>query len=154
MDGTIVALLTAVAAGEPMATRPTVTLVPGVGIAGDRYATKRGLWSDPKWTDQELTLIDEALLDELGLSAEQLRRNIVTRGVRLDDLIGVEFRIGEATLLGVRKCDPCKYIEGFTRSGLLKELAGRGGLRAHVITGGAITVGERLARVASSQPGD
>ncbi|OAI42470.1 hypothetical protein AYO38_03050 [bacterium SCGC AG-212-C10] len=147
MQGTVMELLTATAAGETMTSHEAVLLVPGVGIAGDRYATKRGHWSDPRWPDQELTLVEEELLAELQVSARQFRRNIVTRGASLDELIGHEFVLGEARLLAVRVCDPCAYIEGFTRRGLLKELGRRGGLRAHIIEGGRVALGDRLERV-------
>jgi MOSC domain-containing protein YiiM len=119
-----------------------------VGIEGDRYATRRGHWSDPKWPDQQLTLVEAELAEMLGLTAGQLRRNIVTRDCDLAELIGVRFRIGEATVEGVRLCDPCKYIERFTRAGALKEIAAMGGgLRASVVEGGRVRVGDGIESV-------
>src|SRR4051812_44657658 len=91
----VVGLFIASAAGEPMIARQAVELVPGAGIVGDRYATRRGHWSDPRWRDQQLTLVDRELLDELSLTLDALRRNVVTEGLDLHDLIGLEFGIGE-----------------------------------------------------------
>ncbi len=142
--GRIDGIFTTTAAGEPMQSRVSAEAEVGVGIVGDRYATKRGYYSDPKWPDQEITLVEAEAAEAARMEARLLRRNIVTRGVRLDDLIGCEFRLGNALLLGVRRCDPCSYLEGLTRPGLVKALAGRGGLRAKVLQGGRIGVGDTV----------
>lgn len=142
--GSLDKILIAAGAGAPMESLASAVVIAGLGIEGDRYASKRGYWSDPKWPDQELTLIEAEVASSLGVTAEQLRRNLVVSGVRLADLIGVEFRIGEALLKGVRPCDPCLYIEGFTRPGMAKLLADRGGLRAAIVEGGRISVGDRI----------
>jgi MOSC domain-containing protein YiiM len=138
------AIFTAESAGEPMLSHASVDLIPGIGIPGDRYATGQGHWSDPRWPDQQLTLVEAELLEALGLPTSALRRNLVVRGGRLDSLVGARFRIGGALLLGVRPCDPCRYIESLTRPGLFRELAGRGGLRAAVLEGGVISRGDAL----------
>ena len=143
-NGVVDLLLVAAAAGEPMELRAEVQLMPGLGIPDDRYATGTGHWSDPRWPDQELTLVEAELAEELSLDPILLRRNIVTRGVRLDGLIGKDFVVGSALLRGVRPCDPCRYIEPMTRPGLFDELRGRGGLRAKVMKGGTITVGDHI----------
>ena len=77
------------------AARTVVTVVAGVGIGGDRYATHRGYWSDPKWPDRGLTVVESEVAEMLGLDTGTLRRNIVTRDVRLGDPIGVRVAIGE-----------------------------------------------------------
>lgn len=141
----IAGIYTALKAGAPITSHATVDLVPGAGIPGDRYATGRGHWSDPKWPDQELTLFEAEIAEALGMDAHLLRRNIVTRGVRLDDLIGARVRVGDAVIEGVRPCDPCRYIELLLdRPGLLKALTARGGLRARVVSGGRISVGDGI----------
>jgi MOSC domain-containing protein YiiM len=117
---------------------------PGLGIPGDRYATRRGHWSDPRWKDQELTLVEAEFLERLGLPWPALRRNIVTRGVDLLDLVGLDFAVGSAVLRGARPCAPCMYIERLNRPGLFKELENRGGVRVRVIQAGTISVGDRL----------
>lgn len=150
MSGTIIGIYTAERAGEIMESHVSVEVVSGVGIPGDRYATGGGFWSDPKWPDQELTLVEVEVAEDVGLPPSQLRRNIVTRGVRLDSLVGATFRLGEAVLEGVRPCDPCLHIQALTRTGMLKALTHRGGLRAHIVTGGRVGVGDAIEVVAAA----
>ena len=149
----VVGLFTAVAAGEPMRAHPSVEVAAGIGIPGDRYATKRGHWSDPRWLDQQLTLVGAELLDELGLAPDALRRNIVTRGIDLHDLIGLEFGIGDAVLRGKRICTPCGYIGRLnSRPRLLAELHGRGGIRVSVVGGGGIRLGDTIEVLGLGDP--
>ncbi|HXU23255.1 MAG TPA: MOSC domain-containing protein [Tepidiformaceae bacterium] len=148
----VVALFTAPRAGAEMESHTSIYVVAGVGIPGDRYATRLGHWSDPRWKDQELSLVGVELLAELGLQHSALRRNIVTRGIDLLDLIGLEFTIGTARLVGKRQCSPCNYIEGLTRPGLFGELRGRGGLRAAILNDGHIRVGDELHIVGVAEP--
>jgi MOSC domain-containing protein YiiM len=149
----VVGLFTAMAAGEPMLSHESVELVAGVGILGDRYATRRGHWSDPRWRDQQLTLVDMELIEELGLAPDALRRNIVTRGVDLHDLIGLEFGIGEAVMRAQRICAPCGYIGRLNRRPtLFAELKGRGGIRVSVVRGGAIRVGDQIEVLGLGDP--
>jgi len=114
----VVGLCTAARAGAPLQPRAWVEVVPGVGISGDRYATRLGHWSDPRWPHQEMTLVEGEVAEELAVDAGQLRRSIVTRGVRLNDLIGLTFQLGGAQFVGVRRCDPCRYLDSLTRPGL------------------------------------
>ena len=126
------------------------TAVEGRGLEGDRYFAGSGSYSARPGPDREVTLIEieaiEALEREHGISIPpgDSRRNVVTRGVRLDDLVGREFRLGAATLRGVRRCDQCAYLESLTRPGVLKGLVDRGGLRAQVVSGGVVRVGDTL----------
>ncbi len=144
MSGRVAELLISASAGQPMQSRREVELIAGVGVVGDRYASKRGHWSDPRWPDQELTLIMAEVAERLEIPARSLRRNVVTRGVQLDDLIGATFAAGETLLYGVRRCDPCRYIERFSREGALRELASCGGLRARILRGGRLRVGDGI----------
>jgi hypothetical protein len=144
MTGRVVGLYTATEAGAPVVSHDAVEVQTGIGITGDRYATGSGYWSDPKWPDQELTLVEAEVADALAIEAGALRRNVVTRGVRLDDLIGRRFRIGDAVIEGVRPCDPCRHIESLTRPGIARELVGRGGLRARILTSGRLRVGDAV----------
>lgn len=68
----------------------------------------------------------------------------MTRGVALNHLVGREFTIGDVTLRGVRPCEPCGHLERLTRPGVLKGLIHRGGLRAVVVSGGVIRVGDAI----------
>lgn len=144
VNGRVAGLFIAATAGAPMQSQRLVALTPGVGIVGDRYAVGRGHWSDPRWPDQELTLVMAEVADALAIAPALLRRNIVTRGIDLETLIGVSFQLGEAVLTGVRRCDPCHYVEQFTRPGLARELGQRGGLRAHIVRGGHIRLGDQF----------
>lgn len=142
-------------AGEPVRSRRRVDVATGVGVVGDRYATGAGYWSDPRWPDQEVTLVEEEVADRLGLPAGLLRRNVVTRGVRLADLVGARFRFGGggAELRGVRPCDPCRHLEELLgRPGLARELRDCGGLRAEVAVAGRIALGDRVAPAGDGGP--
>jgi MOSC domain-containing protein YiiM len=147
----IVGLYTAASAGAPVESHASVELTPGVGIVGDRYARRRGYWSDPRWPDQEVTLIEAETAAALQIEAGYLRRNLVTQDIDLAALIGVSFQIGEAELLGVRPCDPCRHLEELTRSGVAVALAGRGGLRAKVLRGGRVALGDAIMIAAPAQ---
>jgi len=143
----VIALYTAPHAGAAMLSHPWVEVVPGVGILGDRYATGQGQWSDPRWPDQELTLFEAEVAEDVSIEAMRVRRNIVTRGVRLHALIGITFQIGSVRLVGVRLCDPCGYLDALTRPGLRQALRDRGGLRTCIVQGGRIHVADRLTTV-------
>ena len=120
----------------------------GFGVAGDRYRERTGHWSDPRWPDQQITVIAEETAVDLGIEAGALRRNVVTRGVDLDELLECHVRIGTAVLHFVRPCDPCAYLEELLqRPGLRADLDGRGGVRAAVVESGVISVGDRVAAV-------
>ena len=150
---TIVGVYLAVAKGEPMAAIAAAQVSRGLGIDGDRYRHRTGHWSDPRWPDQQVTLVEAETADDLGLDAGLLRRNLVTRGDRLDDLLGYDIVIGGAVLRFVRPCDPCAYLETLLdRPGLRAALAGRGGVRAEVIRSGTIAVGDTLRISAGADP--
>ena len=125
----------------------------GRGLEGDRYFDKRGTWSNRHGRGQDLTLIEGEVLDALtlpegGLSAEEARRNIVTRGIELNPLVGTRFRVGEVECFGQRLCEPCAHLARLTRKpGTLRGLIHTGGLRADVLTDGEICVGSEIAAV-------
>ncbi len=81
---------------------------------------------------------------QIELQAELTRRNLVTRGVALNHLVNREFKIGEVTLRGTRLCEPCSHMEKLTRKGVMRGLIHRGGLRANIIAGGTIHVGDAI----------
>jgi MOSC domain-containing protein YiiM len=121
----------------------------GKGLTGDRYWSGQGTFWKPL-RDREVTLIEmeslESLAAETGITLQprDARRNIATRGVRLNDLVNRRFRVGEATLLGIRLCEPCGHLERLTGQTLRPALNGRGGLRAAVLVDGAIRVGDGI----------
>lgn len=116
------------------------------GLIGDRYFDGCGTFSDaePVGPGRELTLIEKEVLDAVGLSAAEARRNLVTEGVRLNDLVGVTFQIGAVQVRGIRLCHPCAHLDKVTGRSLLKILENRGGLRAAILNDGFIRVGETV----------
>jgi len=129
--------------GEPMRVVETAELVAGHGLVGDRMA---GLGIP----GSHLTLIAaegiEAMVSETGipLVPHQTRRNILTRGVDVPSLVGRRFQVGDAVCYGVKECAPCNHLESLTYPGTRAGLSGRGGLRADVLSGGPIRVGDRI----------
>jgi MOSC domain-containing protein YiiM len=128
----------------------SVTAIPGAGLDGDRYARHQGTFSKPE-PDYELTLIEAEAIEALkrdydvDLMPGNARRNIVTRGVPLNHLVGREFRIGDVKIRGLRLCEPCNHLERLTAKPVIKGLRHRGGLRAQILTSGAIRVGDTVA---------
>lgn len=132
-----------------MAPRLEVRAVPGRGLEGDRYFSGAGTFSPPRQNpDFEVTFIEqenvEAFARETNLSFTPLlaRRNIVTAGVRLNDLAGVEFYVGEVRIRGIRLCEPCTYLAQISFPETLKGLVHKGGLRAQILSEGVIRVGD------------
>jgi len=78
------------------------------------------------------------------ITAAESRRNVLTRGVDLNALVGKRFRVGEVECLGVELCEPCKSLESVTRPGVVKGLAHRGGLNADILSDGEIAVGDEV----------
>ena len=113
--------------------------VQATGIAGDRYADKG-----------DITLIEaealEAFTAETGLelSHEESRRQVLTRGVRLNDLVGKRFKVGEVEVVGRELCEPCNHLQSLTRDGVLRGMVHRAGLNADVVTSGRIAVGDEV----------
>jgi len=127
----------------------------GLGLEGDRYARASGHWSQHKW--EPVTLVSTESLDEVAkrigrrIDPASVRRNLVTSGVHLEALVGHRFQVGEVLLEGTRPCDPCRYLEGLSGiPGLLDGLVGRGGLRARIVSGGVIRVGDPVEIVETS----
>jgi MOSC domain-containing protein YiiM len=137
------------AASEPMTPLESARAEAGKGLKGDRYYLGTGFYSDGN-DGRQITLIEQESLDALlrnhgvTLAPVECRRNLVTSGVRLNDLVGKRFRVGEIECEGIRLCPPCNHLEELTRPGMLRGLAYSGGLRAHVLTDGTISVGDEI----------
>lgn len=129
----------------------SVTAKVGGGLEGDIYFRDEESPQTEDSPSQEVTLIEseavENAVSETGipLTIAESRRNVVTKGIRLNPLVGKEFQVGEVRLKGIRLCHPCSHLQKLTRPGVLKALTNRGGLRAQVIEGGTIHVGDRLS---------
>lgn len=150
--GTLLQICVAPGAAEPMRCVEQARAVPGRGLNGDRYAEGAGTWSGhTPPLDNEITLIEveavEAVAHESGitLQARDARRNLVTRSVPLNHLVGREFCVGEVRLRGIRLCEPCAYLEGMTSPGLKVALAHRGGLRAEILSEGVLRPGDEIS---------
>ncbi len=117
----------------------SVDAVAGQGLQGDRHFHEHG--AEP---GQALTLVEAEVLEDVGLTGAQSRRQVVVRGVRLNDLVGRRFRVGEVECLGVELCEPCLHLQQMTRPGIIKELVHRGGLNADILNNGRIVVGDRV----------
>jgi MOSC domain-containing protein YiiM len=151
-EGTVESIHIAPRAEEK--TRPVegVEVVAGRGIEGDRYFRTGGdgTFHEADKHGQDLTLIEAEAIEGLAadtgieLGPGEARRNVVTRGVALNDLVGRRFRVGEVEAVGNRLCDPCSHLEKLTQPGVLKGLVERGGLRADVVRGGRIAIGDAV----------
>lgn len=148
-EGTVISINIAPDGAAPMQTVNEARAIPGRGIEGDRYYDHKGTFSKPQ-PDRELTLIEaeaiEAMKTELdvdyGLSDS--RRNVVTRGVPLNHLVGKEFWIGEVKARGLRLCEPCSHLQKLSHEKVLPGLTHRGGLRAQILIEGVIRVGDAV----------
>ena len=151
-DGRIVGIWVAPSDGAPMESRDEVRAIAGQGLEGDRYAVAAGKYSGTRIDDAQraVTLIEREAIkgarDEYGIALDEreTRRNLITLGVPLNHLVGKEFRVGGVKLRGVDLSDPCAYLEGLTRPGVRKSLVHRGGLRAEILHGGHIHIGDRV----------
>lgn len=138
----------AATAGARPASLREARVISGVGIVGDRYASRAGSWRD-EGVSRDLTLVEGEVIDDLPRSGLMLepgehRRNVTTRGISLNDLLGGVFWIGEVLCRGTELCEPCRHLEELTGKRLLRPLIHRGGLRAQLLLDGTITVGDRL----------
>ena len=130
-----------------------VRAVPGKGLEGDRYFSGSGTFSPrPQKPDFEITFVEgekiAAFARESGLPFNSLlaRRNIVTEGVSLNDLVGEEFWVGEVRIRGVRLCEPCNHLAKASFPEILKGLIHKAGLRAQIISEGRIRVGDLIRK--------
>jgi MOSC domain-containing protein YiiM len=150
-SGSVEGIYVAAEAGTRPRPVSEASVVAGRGVEGDRYFRDGGTFSDdPRSDGRDLTLVEaeavEGLARDTGieLAPAETRRNVVTRGVALNDLVGRRFTVGEVECVGRRLCDPCSHLQKLTQPGVLKGLANRGGLRADVLRGGPIRVGDAV----------
>ncbi|MFB7256238.1 MOSC domain-containing protein [Streptomyces nojiriensis] len=154
--GRVTSLHLAARTGEPTFRVAEARAVTGRGLAGDRnYWAGEGPRPRRRGTGRasgvcDVTLIEaealEALAREHGitLTPAECRRNLVCREIRLNPLVDQEFRIGVVVLRGLKLSEPCARLEQLVRPGLIRGLLHRGGLRAEVVRGGTIRVGDRI----------
>jgi MOSC domain-containing protein YiiM len=150
-SGHVVGIYTAPEKGAPMESRDEVRADAGVGLDGDRYARGAGKYTRPTdGGERAITLIEREAVEaarreyDLELEDHEARRNIVTEGVPLNHLVGRTFRVGDVLLRGYKLAEPCTYVEGLTRSGVRRALVHRAGLRAEILEGGVVHVGDPI----------
>jgi MOSC domain-containing protein YiiM len=149
-DGKLLAIAIARQAKGPMELVDTIEAIAQQGLAGDRYCAGIGAaqFKGHRKPENEVTLIAreaiEAASGEFNLKIEHLdtRRNLLTEGVPLNDLVSKTFRVGPVLLRGMELCEPCGYLERRTYPGIKAALAHRGGLRCAVVEGGQLRVGD------------
>ncbi len=151
--GVLLHICIAEAGSQPMRELAEARLVEGVGIEGDRYATGKGYYSKLPRPDRQVTLIEmetiEAIVRDhrIALVPQETRRNLTTRGVPLNHLVGRRFRVGEVVLNGERLNVPCKYLDRLLGRELYGPLTNRSGLNCTIVRGGAIRPGDAIEPV-------
>src|SRR4051794_23318354 len=130
-----------IAIGPSAALAPveSVRAIAGQGLEGDRKFRPNG--ARPGGA---LTLIEAEALEDVGLTGAESRRQVVVRGVRLNDLVGKRFHVGEVECVGVELCEPCLHLQSLTRPGIIDDLVHRGGLNADIVSAGTISVGDAV----------
>ena len=140
MSGIVEGIYTAPKRGAQTEPRERVRAVPGHGLEGDRHFER---------PNHDLTLIEAEAVESLAergieLALGDARRNVVTRGIELNDLVGRRFTVGGIECEGEELCHPCNHLQKLTQPGVLKGLANRGGLCARVLDEGEIAVGDSV----------
>ncbi|TBR22725.1 MOSC domain-containing protein [bacterium] len=150
--GELVAIYIAPQKAKPLTSVGTVKAVAGQGLEGDRYFHKAGTFTkvhEPNRPDRQVTLIEEEALAAAAAAGSDVkpelsRRNLLTRGVPLNHLVGREFLVGKVRLRGLLLCEPCKHLEALSVPGARERLIHRGGLRAEILAGGVLSVGDSI----------
>jgi MOSC domain-containing protein YiiM len=146
MDGRVEAIFVTAAHGELPAPVKSVQARAGRGLEGNRY-----YWADGDAPPGgAVTLIAaeavEAVANEgtVSVEAAAMRRNVVTRGIDVNELVGKRFRIGDVVCEGVELCEPCLDLESMTQPGVIKAFVHRAGLNADILNDGEISVGDTV----------
>jgi MOSC domain-containing protein YiiM len=151
--GTVAAIFVAPSAEAPMKEIMTADLQAGLGIVGDRYHAGEGSWSTPgeeHIPKRQVTLIEAEAVDaivrdyNIAFEAKDSRRNILTRNVALNHLVGEEFTVGSARLRGIKLCEPCSHLERLVGHPIRNPLLHRGGLNCEILESGTIHVGDAV----------
>ena len=149
MSGQLLSIYISPEAGNVPHSVPRARLLAGRGLEGDRYAAGRGTFS-ANAGKRDVTLIEtealEAFANDYGhkLDPAHSRRNLLTRGIRLNDLIGREFSVGSVPMRGLRLCEPCAHLARLTPLPVLLGLVHRGGLYAEILRDGDLKVGDAI----------
>lgn len=155
MPGSVVSIYVAAKAGGPLHAEPAAQLESGKGVVGDRYFKRQGTFSEKlkDRADWEVTLIESEEIDRFNLAIGEallpgaFRRNLVTSGVRLNDLVGRRFCVGSALLEGMRLCEPCAHLAKLLHPSAVAHLTHRAGLRARIVHGATVRAGDAIREV-------
>jgi MOSC domain-containing protein YiiM len=156
-SGTVEVIYVSEVAETPTESVAEAAAVAGRGLEGDRYFAGGGTFSENRKPGRDITLVEaeaiEALAREDGieLGPGETRRNVVTRGLALNDLVGRRFMVGDVECRGDRLCEPCTHLEKLTEPGVLKGLTHRGGLRADIVSSGLIAVGDPVRELGPAE---
>lgn len=149
--GRVEAIYTAPSEALPVVRRDWTYARPGIGLDGDRYANGTGYWSGDNKVSRDLTLIEAEVIDSVcrqqgeRLEAGMFRRNLISRGVRLNELVGKRFAIGKVVVEGTSLCEPCAHLERVVARPILRKLVHQGGLRANILTMGEILTDDPIS---------
>jgi len=149
-EGKVISINITPVTEAPLESVEEVRAIPGRGLEGDRYFDHAD-----KLPKRELTLVEAEAIEafrsefKIDFGLDATRRNIVTRGVPLNHLVGKEFWVGEVKARGVQLCEPCATLQRLSHPKVLPGLLHRGGLRAQILTEGTIRVG---ATVSETRP--
>ncbi len=152
MQGAVHSMFIAEAANTALIELKQAELVANRGILGDRYYKGTGTFSemlaDKPFKDLTLIELEEINLFNqktgLNIAASDFRRNIITKNVRLNELVGRDFFIGNVKLRGIRLCEPCQHLADVLTHKILPEMTGKSGLRAQILTSGNIFINDSI----------
>jgi hypothetical protein len=151
--GTLEAICIAASAGEPVRTPQAVRAIAGRGLDGDRHVNGTGTFPSGA-PGSALTIIAAEVCESFDppLTPDEHRRNLVTRGIDLNGLVGCTFTIGRVRCRGARLCEPCTVVQRYAARPVLRALVHRGGLRADILEDGEIAVGDEVHALALATP--
>jgi MOSC domain len=151
VKATVVGIYTASVSGSRLRSVPRAELEAGKGLVGDRYYLGVGTFSKKIMApDAEITLVESEEIERFNSNEQaahspgEFRRNIVTRGIKLNGLVGKRFLVGAALLEGKRLCEPCAHLAKLVRAPVVEGMVHRAGLRAQILTGATVRVGDEI----------
>jgi MOSC domain-containing protein YiiM len=142
-------------AGSELVSQKEAEFEAGKGIVGDRYYNSLGTFSKKLKgkPDAEVTIIEQEEIDAfnritgLQYTGKHFRRNLVTKGIRLNDLVGNEFYLGEVKLLAIRLCEPCAYLASIIGDQIMQHMVHKAGIRAQILSSGHLKVTDGVGRL-------